>query len=200
MKTSARISALLVLGSVLAGCAALPGGGPAPVDAFDLTPPPVSTDGRRAARTQILVTEPTAIKMLDGQDIVVKTSGGAIQYLGGVRWADRLPRIVQTSMADLYQRSGRFGGVGMPGEGLAIDYQILADLRSFDVQVNGAKRAEVELFVRVLNDRNGVVRASRTFRASAPVTGTGSEAFAAALDRAFSAAVADLVDWTVTSI
>ncbi|WP_349367051.1 MAG: ABC-type transport auxiliary lipoprotein family protein [Nitratireductor rhodophyticola] len=199
MRTRARIFALLALGGVLAGCAALPGGGPAPVDAFDLTTPPVSQDGRRVSRKQILVTEPTAIKMLDGQDIVVKTSSGAIQYLGGVRWADRLPRIVQTRIADLYQRSGRFGGVGMPGEGLAIDYQILADLRAFNVRVDGQDRAEVEIFVRILNDRNGTVRASRVFTASTPVNGSGGQAFAMALDRAFGTAMADLVDWTVSN-
>ncbi|WP_295812255.1 ABC-type transport auxiliary lipoprotein family protein [uncultured Nitratireductor sp.] len=200
MTTRAKIFALLALGGILAGCAALPGGGPAPVDAFDLTAPAVSSDGRRALRRQILVTEPTAIKMLDGQDIVVKTSSGAIQYLGGARWADRLPRIVQTRMADLYQRSGRFGGVGMPGEGLAIDYQILADLRAFDVRVDGQDRAEVEIFVRILNDRNGVVRASRTFSASTIVNGSGGQAFASALDRAFGTAMTDLVDWTVSNI
>ncbi|WP_292895903.1 MULTISPECIES: ABC-type transport auxiliary lipoprotein family protein [unclassified Nitratireductor] len=200
MRTRARIIALLALGGVLSGCAALPGGGPAPVDAFDLTTPSVSQDGRRVSRKQILVTEPTAIKMLDGQDIVVKTSSGAIQYLGGVRWADRLPRIVQTRMADLYQRSGRFGGVGMPGEGLAIDYQILADLRAFNVRVDGQDRAEVEIFVRILNDRNGVVRASRIFSASVPVSGNGGQAFASALDRAFGTAMAGLVDWTVSNI
>ena len=200
MRTRARIIALLALGGVLSGCAALPGGGPAPVDAFDLTTPSVSQDGRRFSRKQILVTEPTAIKMLDGQDIVVKTSSGAIQYLGGVRWADRLPRIVQTRMADLYQRSGRFGGVGMPGEGLAIDYQILADLRTFNVRVDGQDRAEVEIFVRILNDRNGVVRASRIFSASVPVGGSGGQAFASALDRAFGTAMAGLVDWTVANI
>ncbi|WP_367718789.1 ABC-type transport auxiliary lipoprotein family protein [Nitratireductor sp. GISD-1A_MAKvit] len=200
MKAGARFSALLVCGGLLAGCAALPGGGPPPVDAFDLSTPSVSQDGRRVGRRQILITEPTAIKTLDGQDIVVKTSSGAIQYLDGARWADRLPRVVQTRIADLYQRSGRFGGVGMPGEGLAIDYQILADLRSFDIRTDGQDRAEVEIFVRILNDRNGVVRASRTFSASAPVIGTGGTAFASALDRAFAAAMADLVDWTISSI
>ncbi|MFC5585924.1 ABC-type transport auxiliary lipoprotein family protein [Nitratireductor kimnyeongensis] len=200
MRTRARFIALLALGGVLSGCAALPGGGPAPVDAFDLTTPSVAQDGRRVSRKQILVTEPTAIKMLDGQDIVVKTSSGAIQYLGGVRWADRLPRIVQTRMADLYQRSGRFGGVGMPGEGLAIDYQILADLRAFNVRVDGQDRAEVEIFVRILNDRNGVVRASRIFSASMPVSGSGGQAFASALDRAFGSAMSGLVDWTVSNI
>ncbi|MCR4268924.1 ABC-type transport auxiliary lipoprotein family protein [Nitratireductor sp. ZSWI3] len=198
MKTRARFSALMLIGSVLAGCAALPGGGPAPVDAFDLTTPAIA-DAGRASRKQLLITEPSAIKTLDGQDIVIRTQGGAIQLLGGARWADRLPRIVQARLADLFQQSGRFGGVGRPGEGLAIDYQLLADLRAFDIRVGGQDRAEVEIFVRLLNDRTGVVRASRTFTASVPVTGSGGQAYAAALDRAFATAVSGLVDWTAAN-
>ncbi|WP_048648758.1 ABC-type transport auxiliary lipoprotein family protein [Nitratireductor soli] len=200
MRTGASFCAALLFGVALAGCAALPGGGPPPVDAFDLTTPSVAQAGRRASRTQLLITEPTAIKALDGQDIVIKTNSGAIQFLGGARWADRLPRIVQARLADLYQRSGRFSGVGKPGEGLAIDYQVLADLRAFDIRVGGQDRAEVEIFVRLLNDRTGVVRASQSFTGSSPVSGSGGQAFAAALDRAFANAVADLVDWTGSHI
>ena len=78
---------------------------------------------------------------------------------------------MQARLAETFQRSGSFGGVGKPGEGLAIDYQIIAEIRAFEVRVDGGERAEVELFVRILNDRNGVVRASKTFTASAPVLG-----------------------------
>lgn len=185
----------LVSGAMVAGCAALPGGGPAPVDAFDLSTPAVSTSGRRALRTQILVNEPAAIKTLDGQDIAIRTAGGAIQLLGGARWADRLPRIVQARLAEMLRRSGRFGGVGTPGEGLAIDYQLLSELGAFEIRVDGQDRAEVAILVRLLNDRTGVVRASRSFTASVPVTGSGGNAYAAALDRAFAVAVADLPGW-----
>lgn len=200
LKFRAGHSAAALLAIALTGCAALPGGGPAPVDAYELTTPAVASTGRKISGVQILVTEPTAIKTLDGQNIVVKTSDGAIQYLSGVRWADRLPRIVQARLADLYQRSGRFGGVGTPGEGLAIDYQVLADLRAFEIRVDGQRRAEVEIFIRLLNDRTGVVRASRSFTASLPMAQAGDNAYAAALDRAFAAAVADLASWTASSI
>src|SRR5690606_11686702 len=71
------------LAVALSGCAALPGFGPAPVDIYELTAPtPVSTGGR-LSRTQILVTEPSALKALDGQDIVIKTGPSAIQLLKG---------------------------------------------------------------------------------------------------------------------
>ncbi|TIX36993.1 MAG: ABC transporter, partial [Mesorhizobium sp.] len=99
--------------------------------------------------------------------------------------ADRLPMIVQARLAETFQRSGSFTGVGKPGEGLAIDYQVIVEIRSFEVRVDGGEHAEVELFVRLLNDRNGEVRASKTFSAIAPVSGGGNQAYVGALDAAF---------------
>lgn len=179
---------------VLSGCAVL-GGGSKPLDTFELTAAPVASAPHGKTRRQVLVAEPTALKALDSESIVVKPSAKSIQYLGGAQWADRLPRIVQARLAETLQRSGRFGGVGRPGDGLAIDYQILTDIRSFEVRLDGGKRAEVQLFVQVLNDRNGVVRASRLFTAAAPVSGEGADAFVAGLDSAFHKSALDILDW-----
>ncbi|WP_313958402.1 ABC-type transport auxiliary lipoprotein family protein [Chelativorans salis] len=182
---------------LLGGCAAIPGFGPPPVDAYDIGAPVLPDTGRRLSRTQVLVPEPSALKVLDGQDMVVRTSSGAVQLLGGARWSDRLPRLVQARLVEAYQRSGRVGGVGRPGEGLAIDYQVIVDIRAFEIRPGGGDRAYVELNARVLNDRNGVVRASRDFTAIAPVTGSGTAALVAALDRAFQHTAAEIVDWSI---
>lgn len=194
------VAGLLVVGSVLSGCAAVPGLGPAPLDTYALSAPSAAENGRHLTRRQLLVAEPSALKALDGDQIVIKTGPSQIQYLAGAQWADRLPAIVQARLAEAFQKTGRLGGVGLPGEGLAIDYQIVADLRAFEIRVDGPARADVEIFVRLLNDRNGVVRASRTFTADVPVEGTGNDAFVAALDAAFEQAGAEIVDWAIVAM
>ncbi|PBB99905.1 ABC transporter [Mesorhizobium sp. WSM3862] len=177
----------------LAGCAVL-GGRPAPLDTFELSAP--SLDMRGHSRRQILIAQPSALKALDSQNIVIRPSDQSIQFLKGAQWADRLPLIVQARLAETFQRSGSFAGVGKPGEGLAIDYQIIVEVRSFEVRVNGGEHADVDLFVRILNDRNGEVRASKDFTASAPVSGGGNAAYVGALDNAFGQAAKDIVRWT----
>src|SRR5690606_5385665 len=122
---------------------------------YELTAPDPASTGRRSG-SQILVAEPTALKALDSENIVIKPSPAVIQYLSGSQWADRLPRIVQARLAETFQRSGRIG-VGRPGEGLAIDYQLIIDIRSFEIRLDGGDRADIELYVRILNDRTGVV-------------------------------------------
>jgi cholesterol transport system auxiliary component len=185
------VAALLLL--TLGGCAAL-GAKPAPLDTFELSAPSVGVSAH--SRRQILIAQPSALKALDSQNIVIRPSDRSIQFLKGAQWADRLPLIVQARLAETFQRSGSFAGVGKPGEGLAIDYQIIVEVRSFEVRVNGGEHADVDLFVRILNDRNGEVRASKNFTASAPVSGSGNAAYVGALDSAFGQAATDIVRWT----
>lgn len=193
LKSAAAALLLLTLG----GCAAL-GAKPAPLDTFELSAP--SVDVRAHSRRQILIAQPSALKALDSQNIVIRPSDRSIQFLKGAQWADRLPLIVQARLAETFQRSGSFAGVGKPGEGLAIDYQIIVEVRSFEVRVNGGQHADVDLFVRILNDRNGEVRASKDFTASAPVSGSGNAAYVGALDRAFGQAATEIVRWTDSAI
>lgn len=196
--SSLRAYALAAL--LLPGCAALPGGGPAPLDTYELTAVSAEISGPRRGRTQILVAEPSALKILDSQDVVVRPAPGSVEVLRGAQWSDRLPRIVQARLVEALQATGRLGGVGRPGEGLAIDYQLITEIRAFEVRIDGRARAHVELFVKVLNDRNGVVHAARGFEASQATSGPGNDAYLAALDGAFARAAQDLVGWVLTAL
>jgi cholesterol transport system auxiliary component len=187
-------SGLMLVAFALSGCARTP-----KLDTYELTAPNPN-GGPRHGHVQVLIAEPSALKALDGQNIVIKPAPGVIQYLKGAQWADRLPKVVQARLADAFQKSGRFGGVGKPGEGLAIDYQVIVDIRSFEVQVDHGSRADIELFVRVINDRDGVVKASKSFEAGATVSGNSNDAYVAALDAAFGEAAVAIVTWSASVI
>ncbi len=180
---------MLALSLTLASCSSL--GGTKALNTYDLTAPDNVRSGPRKGKLQVLVTEPKALKALDSENIVVSDGASQIQYLAGAQWGDRLPKIVQARLVEAFERSGRFGGVGRPGEGLAIDYQIITDIRAFEIN-NGV--AVVEIGAKLLNDRNGVVRGSKTFTASVNA-GSGPDAIVAALDQAFAKVAADLVVW-----
>ena len=130
---------------------------------------------------------------------MVRSDAASIQYLGGAQWGDRLPKIVQARLVQAFENSGRFGGVGRPGEGLAIDYQVMTDIRAFEIQTAGSDVATVEISVKLLNDRTGDVGSSKVFSASVPV-GAGSDAFVRGLDAAFDKVAVELVNWTAGKI
>lgn len=184
-----------VAGFGLAGCGSTPKN-----DTFDLAAASVPADGGRSAKgRQILIPDPTALKALDSEQIVVRVSGSELQYLAKAQWSDRLPRMVQSKLIEAFENSGRLGGVGKPGQGLAIDYQLVTDIRAFEVEASG-NRAVVEISAKLLNDRNGAIKAQKVFRSVVATRGSANPAFIAGLDTAFAAVTGEIVTWTLSQL
>src|SRR5262245_46868307 len=79
-------------------------------DTFDLNA--VATVNRPSLRNrQILVPTPTALKAVDSEQIIVRTSPSEIQYLSRAQWSDRLPRMIQSKLVEAFENSGKVGGV-----------------------------------------------------------------------------------------
>jgi cholesterol transport system auxiliary component len=192
---AARSAVVCSMAMILAGC----GTRAAVNDTFSLAATPV-VERPAATKRQILVPEPTALKTLDGDQIVVRLSKSELQFLARAQWGDRLPRIVQDRLVQTFENTGKVGGVGKPGQGLAIDYQLITEIRAFEISTDGPDTAIVEIFAKILDDRNGTVRRQQAFRAVAPVRGAGNPAFISALDAAFAQVAGDIVGWTLAAI
>lgn len=192
---SKAIVMLPVLAALLAGC-----GGSAKNDTFDLSVTSTSvTQGPTLRSRQLLIADPTALKALDSENIVVRLSGSEMQYLAGSQWSDRLPRMVQSKLVEAFEDTGKLGGVGRPGQGLAIDYQVVTDIRAFEVDTT-KNVANIEISVKLLNDKNGTVRAQEVFRSSARINGSGNANLVKGIDSAFAGATRDIVAWTLKSL
>ena len=180
------VIALPLTALILSGC-----GTAAKNDTYDLSAA-VDGDGPAAKSRQVLIASPTALRALDSEQIVIRVSSSEIQYLSRAQWGDKLPRIVQSKLVEAFENSGKLGGVGIPGQGLAIDYQVVTDIRSFEIDASSGNQAVVEISAKILNDRNGSVRAQKVFRATAPAGGD-NVGFVKGLDRAFSTVVSEIV-------
>lgn len=197
-KTGVRpLLALGLLAAGLSGCALRP----AP-DTFDLSAQPMVTfESQKALRSQLLVPTPSAIQVLNNRGIVVRLGGAELRYLAGAQWSDQLPVVIQAQLVAGLENTGLFAGVGMPGQGLAIDYQVVAEVREFAINAAGPGSANVELSVKLLDDRTGVVRAQRLFTASVPVSSSAaSGVLVAALDDAFSKVQSEIVSWIALTL
>lgn len=187
------VVAVPLLAVMLTAC-----GGGAKNDTFDLSAN-ATGKGPAAHGKQILIPAPTALSAIDSNQIVVRVGGSELQYLAKAQWSDKLSRMVQSKLVEAFENSGKVGGVGVPGQGLAIDYQVVTDIRSFEIDAANGNQAVVEISAKILNDRNGSVRAQKVFRATAPAGGD-NDAFVKGLDRAFSSVAAEIVTWTLKSI
>lgn len=178
---------------VLSGC--IGGGNSSIPDTFTLSQQTEVVEKSQRSRRQILIAEPVALKTLDSDQVVVRTSASSVQYLADAQWNDRLPRVFQAKLAQAFENSGIVGGVGLPGEGLAIDYQVITSIRSFEINVNSPRSAIVTISVKIVNDRNGVVRAQKIFDSRVSASGSGNDDYVSALDSASSVVTRDIVKW-----
>lgn len=193
---------LLVLsaaGAILSGCVSISNG--SLPDTFTLTQTSTHATLETKGRKQLLISEPLALKTLDSEQIVVRTSDAALQFLSDAQWNDRLPKILQNKVLTAFENTGQLAGVGLPGEGLAIDHQLLITVRAFEILVSPTRgtpsEAKVELSAKILNDRNGVVRANRVFNAVKPISGNSNNAYIEALNEASTSVVTDIVGWAL---
>ncbi len=185
--------ALPLLALLMTGC-----GTAAKNDTFDLSAT-VAGDGPAAKSRQILVPQPTTLNALDSNQILVRVSSSEIQYLSNSQWGDKLPRMVQSKLVEAFENTHKLGGVGVPGQGLAIDYQVVTDIRSFEIDTSGRQAAVVEISAKILNDRSGTIKAQSVFRKVVPVSGSSNADFVKALNVAFAGVAGDIVDWALRS-
>jgi len=173
---------------LLAGC----GGGSAPTT-FDLSAP--RDFGRvGASRATLVVQEPTTVQALDSDRVIVRDSSGALSFLGGAQWADRVPKLVQARLVQTFENGGRVGSVARPGDRITPESQLLTDIRSFNIDAaSGA--AVVEITAKLVGDRTGDVRRARLFTARVPAGAVDGPGAAQALDRALSQVLVDIVRW-----
>ena len=71
--------------------------------------------------------------------------------------------------------------------------------QSFEIDTTGGSRAVVEISAKILNDRNGSVRAQKVFRQEVSAGGS-NDGLVKGLDRAFAGVSAEIVNWTLQSI
>ena len=192
MRSVIKSIGALVLAFGLASCASA-----VPPDTFEIAAPIAAQQAPGRTRSQILIPEPTALMTLNSDNIVVKPTPYSVEYLGNAQWSDKLPRMVQLRLLQAFENTGRIGAVGVPGQGLAIDYQLLLEIRKFEIHADASPKAVVEISVKALNDRNGSVKRTKVFAAEIPIAGTTNANYVAALNNAYDQVSRQIVAWTL---
>lgn len=183
-----RIATLmLAVAAVLAGC-----GGSTPTT-FDLSAP--SGFGKvGGSRAVMVVAEPTTVQALDSDRVIVRDSSGALSFVGGAQWADRIPALVQARLIQTFENASRVGSVSAPGQRIQPDVQLNTDIRSFNIDA-ASGTAMVEITARIVGDQSGKIQRARLFSARVPASAVDGAGATQALDRALSQVLIEIVRW-----
>ena len=187
-RSGASSLAWLCLPLVLAGCAAVIPQSPDAI--FDLSAPGTASPARGSV--QILVPQPTTVKALDNDRIAARPTPSQYAYLPNAVWSDLLPRLLLARLIETLQNSGRVRAAAQPGQGLLINYQLLLNVRAFELQAEGAV---AEFGVKLMDDTNGRVIRSRVVRKVIPVASLDNPTIVAGLDAAMDAAFLEITRW-----
>ena len=193
------IARALAIGLALALTGCIGGGGGIEaiyqLEALDAPQPPGGSSS-----AQILVPEPRALRALATDKIAVKPTPLTLSYYPSVVYQDAAPKVLQYVLLNTFQNSGRVRAVGLPGESLLINYQVVTEIRAFQIETFAGDRARVEVAAKLLNDANGRVIANQVFSAAVPIAGDGPDAAAEGMNRAAQALALEVVGWTLRQI
>ena len=189
------------LDGIVAGLERMTGGAAAKARAnvYDLAVPRVSAGGKKASAAQLVIPDPTALAALDTDKIQSVSPSGVSAALPDASWSDTLAKLLQVKIIRAFEDAGVVGALTRPLEGVTGDFQLLLDVRKFQISLAEPPVAEVEFTAKVLDDKGHVVN-TRIFLSSAPAKSANAAAAKAALDQAFGSAAVDLVDWAAGTI
>jgi len=178
---------------VMAGLERMTGGaGKAKGPTYDLTPPR-DVQGVKVPEKQLAIPEVTAATMFDNDKIVRKTAAENTTIDGG-QWSDALPRLVQLRLIQSFENAGYAGSIGKAGDGLTPDFQLVIDMRSFQLSVTPDPVGEVEFGAKILGSEGKII-AGRLFQAKSPAKNADAPGATAAINDAFMQAATELVLW-----
>jgi cholesterol transport system auxiliary component len=192
--------ALMMAALLLGGCAL---GGlmnhAAPPLTYDLEAPDVTHKTGRAHGANIAIAPPAAVRTIDTEEILVKTPDGRVSYFPGSAWGDRLPRLVQARLVETFANSGVFKAVITSQDRVSPDLSLSLEIRDFQVNMrDGHAEASIDIYAKLVSERNGSVIASKRFTATAPAVKDDAGSGVMALNEAFQRVAADMLAWTVS--
>jgi phospholipid/cholesterol/gamma-HCH transport system substrate-binding protein len=180
---------------IIAGLERLTGGGAkaTPV-VYDLTAPRMFPAFEKPGNVQLVVREPTALDVLASDKVLVRGPRGLVSIGDDAKWSDLLPLVLQARLLQSFENAGLLQQASRPSDGLNAEFQLVTELRKFDLVTGENPTAEVEFSVRVQN-ADGKMVAARIFQAQEPAKGTDAAAAAEALDAAFGKLASEIVVW-----
>lgn len=198
MNPMPRFLAVALLAAT-AGCSSLIGG-PAQSPTLFAPQPEVQADPAWPAVTwSLVVAQESASGMLAGSRIVVSPAAGEVQVYKAALWARPPAAMVEDAVLRTLEDSGKIAAVARQDSGIAADYRLLLEVRSFQSDYAGSSTpsAVVEVNAKLLRLSDQALVGNRNFRQVQAAQGTEVARVADAFALALGAVGHDIAGWTL---
>jgi phospholipid/cholesterol/gamma-HCH transport system substrate-binding protein len=189
------------LDGIVAGLERMTGGGAAPAQkiTYDLRAatgfphPPAGT-----LKSRLVIPEPTAVIKLDTQRFLFSPAKEYPDFAEAM-WADSIPKLLQAKLLESFENYDIAHAPLRSMDGVQADYQLLIDVRRFQITTDPEPVADIELSARILN-KNGKVVAARLFQSARKLDKIEPAAASAAFNNAFERIAKDMIAWAVKTL
>jgi phospholipid/cholesterol/gamma-HCH transport system substrate-binding protein len=148
----------------------------------------------------LVVPEPTTLMGFNTDKILLQPSQGESVPVANARWGDNVPILVQSKVVQSFENAGLAKSVSRARDGASGDYQLILDIRTFQIsKASEPATAEID-FIAKLIDKDGKIVNASTFQGNAPVEGDGAQAYVNAIDKVFAKLAGELIGWVTTAI
>lgn len=188
------------LDSIVAGLVKMTGGGePAiPKMVYDLKIPVEFASPRKPLKEQLFMPIPTAILLLDTQRFLLAPNKELPQF-ANAQWADSIPKMLQIKIVQSFENYDIAHAPLRATDSPGTSFQLLIDVRSFQINTDAELTAEIEFSARIMN-KDGQVIASHLFQQSRKLDKPDPASAVAAFSEAFGSAATELITWTSDSL
>ena len=188
------------LDRIVAGLERMIGGGAAPPQkiVYDLIAPASFAPPKKTIKGQLAFPEPTAVVMLETQHILFSPARNAPGF-SDVQWADSIPKLLQSKLIQSFENYDIGRAPLRSMDGLEADYQLLIDVRTFQIKGDPDASAEIGFSARIIA-KEGHVVASRLFVESRKLEKIDPSSAVAAFNDAFGSIATQLITWTADAL
>jgi phospholipid/cholesterol/gamma-HCH transport system substrate-binding protein len=157
-----------------------------------------SSPPERTLKSKLVIPEPTAVIKLDTQRFLFSP---AKEYPGFAEaiWADSIPKLLQAKLLESFENYDIAHAPLRSMDGVQGDYQLLIDIRRFQIATDPEPAADIGLSARILT-KDGKVVAARLFQDTQRLDKIEPAAASAAFNDAFGRIAKDMIAWTVKAI
>jgi len=187
---------------LLAGCA----GGSKPIQIYVLKPDLArnNSPGPPGAKVtwDLAVATPYAIASLNLERIALTRSASTLDYFADAAWTDRLPVLLQNSLIESFEASGRIASVSRDTAGLKTDFVLETEVRDFAAHYEAAVTAPdvvVAITAKLVALPERTIVGTLDSQQHAQADANNVPAIVAAFNAALGASLKQIVAWTLTA-
>jgi len=184
---------------LLTGCGNVLGGAPSS-QIYLLRPASPSPLPGPKVSWALAIMKPDAPDALDTDRIALAKSDTQLDYYANAVWPAPLSNIVQTTLLDGFEASGRIQSVAREEEALRADYNLSTDIRAFEARYttpDGVPTVVVTIIARMVTARARQVVANFTAHVTEQASANSVDAVVQAFDAALAGAATQIVNWAL---